>query len=69
MSQHRIKKWDDRAKTYLGLPAKHRAEFRMQFRKQPFDAAVVRVGTHLNREYKRLSKMMENRSRKEAGNG
>lgn len=28
MSQHRLKKWDNRAKKYLGLAAEDRAAFR-----------------------------------------
>ncbi len=54
MSQARRKKWDERAATYLGLPAERRAAFRAQFRKPQFDAAIVRVGNRLNREYERL---------------
>lgn len=58
MSQHRLKKWDARAKTYLGLAAEDRAAFRAQFKKQEFNDAIVRVGTQVQSEYnKRFTKL------------
>ena len=57
MSQQRTKKWDERALTYLGLPAERRAEFRAQFRKPQFDAAMVRIAA-------RLRAQQEERARK-----
>lgn len=44
MSQHRLKKWNDRALAYVGMSGPQREKFRARFKKKEFDAALVRVG-------------------------
>jgi len=55
MSQSRIETWNDRAKTYLALPAVRKvntpskAEFRARFKKSEFDKALERLGVNPER--------------------
>ena len=44
MSQKRLKKWNNRALTYVGMAGPQREKFRAQFKKREFDAALLRVG-------------------------